>query len=126
MGNTVRAPEPASPGPLTIQADDRSAVVVVSVAGEVDILTAPQMRAAVDDAVARLDGRTLVVDLSGVTFFGSPGLQILAVTASRVREPGGAAGLRVVAAYAALRPIRITGLGAVLRLYDTAEAALSG
>ena len=49
-----------------------------------------------------------------------------AVAANRVREPGGAAGLRVVAAHAALRPIQITGLDAVLRLYETAEEALAG
>jgi anti-sigma B factor antagonist len=127
MGDTEKDRTPSFPaGSLTVHAEDRPDAVVLVVVGEVDTLTAPQLRAVVDDAVARLDDRPLVLDLTGVTFFGSSGLQILALTANRVREPDGSSGLRVAAAYATLRPIQLTGLDAVLRLYDTAEAALAG
>ncbi len=125
MGNADESHESSLPaGAISVHTDERSGAVLVAVAGEVDIVTAPRLRAAVDDALARLAGRTLVLDLSGVTFFGSQGLHILAATATRVREAGGAAGLRVVATRVALRPIQITGLDVLIRLYETAEETL--
>lgn len=113
---------------LTVEVDERPAAVVITVAGEVDMLTAPQLRTAVDDAIARLAGRVLVLDLARITFFGSPGLQVLAIAAGELRRDDAAPGLRVATggAHAVLRPVQITGLDAVLRLYDTVDAALAG
>jgi anti-sigma B factor antagonist len=105
--------------------DERPGALVVVVAGEVDMLTSPQLRMAIDEALAKLADRALVIDLTGVTFFGSPGLQVLAVAAIRVRRAGEEAALRVVATHVALRPIQITGLDSVVRLYDTTDAALA-
>jgi anti-sigma B factor antagonist len=55
-------------------ADGRRHVVAVS--GEIDLATAPQLRAALDDA---LDAgpRELCVDLGGTTFMDSTGLHVL-------------------------------------------------
>lgn len=52
--------------------------VVVSVPGEIDALTAPQLLPAIERCVA--DGpppRLPLVDLTSVTFLGSPGLKAL-------------------------------------------------
>ena len=59
-------------------------VVVLAVFGEIDIVTAPDLDAAVARALAA-PVRHLVVDLSGVTFFGSLGLATLIRTADARR-----------------------------------------
>ena len=125
MGEEQGDEAPLPPGALTVRTDERPGALVVVVAGEVDMLTSPQLRMAIDEALVKLGDRALVVDLSGVTFFGSAGLQVLAVAAIRIRRAGEEAALRVVATHVALRPIQITGLDSVVRLYDTTDAALA-
>ncbi|HEX6405227.1 MAG TPA: anti-sigma factor antagonist [Pseudonocardiaceae bacterium] len=104
---------------------DQTHALVVTVAGEIDQSTVERLRAAVTTAFDQLrDGEILVIDLTAVTFFGSPGLQALVdVTdaAQQRREP-----LRIVVDHnrPVIRPLQITGLGNVLALYDTVEQAL--
>jgi anti-sigma B factor antagonist len=99
--------------------------LVVTVAREIDRFTVQRLRAAVAAAFDQLrDGEILVVDLTGVTFLGSPGLQALVdVTqaAQQRREP-----LRLVVGHTrpVIRPIQVTGLDKVLALFDTIEQAL--
>jgi hypothetical protein len=69
-----------------------------------------------------LSGERLVVGM--VAGGRSDRLGTLAGEVDIVREAGGAAALRVVATRAALRPIQITGLDALIRLYETAEETL--
>lgn len=80
--------DPAADGPattrvpararlLTVTVDERDEAVVLSVTGEVDGLTAPRLHDAVCGAYDHLDGRVLVVDLTAVRLFGSPGLHVL-------------------------------------------------
>ena len=104
--------------------DQREAVVVM-VAGEIDILTVDRVRAAVTAGFDQLpDGASLVIDLSKVTFLGSPGLQALveaARAARRRREP-----LRIVVdnTRPVIRPIELVGLDDLLALFGTVEEAL--
>jgi anti-sigma B factor antagonist len=99
--------------------------LVLRVAGELDVLTIDRFRAAVGAGLDQLpDGGILVIDLAGVTFLGSPGLQALVNAtraASRRREP-----LRIVvdANRSVIRPIRLTGLDDVLALFHSVEEAL--
>jgi anti-sigma B factor antagonist len=99
--------------------------LVITVAGEIDQFTVNRLRTAVNAGFNELrGGEILVVDLTAVTFFGSPGLQALVdVTeaAKQRREP-----LRIVVDHnrPVIRPLQITGLGDVLALYDTVEQAL--
>ncbi len=51
-------------------------VIVVSVAGELDLATAPQLRAYLVDNTASRPAH-LVLDLSGVTFLASNGIRLL-------------------------------------------------
>jgi anti-anti-sigma factor len=52
---------------LTVQTEQRADVVVVSVAGELDMATAPQLQDQISDLLER--GRTrLVFDLAEVSF----------------------------------------------------------
>jgi anti-sigma B factor antagonist len=83
-------------------------VVVVAVAGEVDMATAPM---AENFVLRRLDDQvhSLVLDLSGVTFLGSTGINLL-ITLHAACEAVGAE-LRLVAnTKVVLRPLELTDL----------------
>jgi anti-anti-sigma factor len=85
-------------------------VVVVTVAGEVDLSTVGLLTNAMTAAhPASRSPRTLVVDLSAVTFFGAAGLTSLVIAYHHCREQGTA--LQIVANHrAVLQPLEITGL----------------
>lgn len=93
--------------------------VVVGVSGEVDLAGAPLLRRCLDDLPD--DVRGVVLDLSGVLFFGAAGLSALAhVSATATRR-----GLRraLVCPSVVLRPMRMTGLDVGMPLCaDRAEA----
>lgn len=95
-------------------------VVTVSVAGAVDLLTAPSVGEALESA--QRDGRLIVLDLRRVEFLGSAGLSVLVDAARRAGESDGR--LAILATnHAVVRAVQVTGLDAVLRLFaDPAEA----
>ena len=102
-----------------------SQALVVTVAGEIDGFTVDRLRAAVAAGFDHLRaGEILVIDLTDVTFLGSPGLQALVEitrTARQRREP-----LRIVVddTRPVIRPIQLTGLDDILALFNTVEQAL--
>ena len=99
--------------------------LVVTVAGEIDVLTVDRLRAAVAAGFEQLpDEATLVIDMTDVTFLGSPGLQALvdATRAARRRsEP-----LHIVVDHTrpVIRPIELAGLDDVLALFHTVDQAV--
>jgi anti-sigma B factor antagonist len=97
--------------------------VVVTVAGEVDMLSAPQVAEAIHTALAARPA-ALIVDLSKVAFLASAGMTVLMTAQAEVVPPTRFA---VVADGAATsRPIKLTRLDSVLSLYGTLDSALSG
>ena len=62
---------------ITISTDRVADTVVVTVDGEVDILSGPPLRRALADAVDEHDGRPVVIDLTRVTLLSSTGLAVL-------------------------------------------------
>ncbi len=66
-----------------VQVDD--GLAVVSVAGEIDLHTAPELSALMNEAVAAR-ARRVVVDLSGVVFMGASGLTVLLAAAKGLRD----------------------------------------
>ncbi|MCG8917278.1 STAS domain-containing protein [Actinokineospora sp. PR83] len=93
--------------------------VVVSVTGEVDLATAPQLEAELSDALATPGATGVRVDLAGVEFMDSAGLRVL-VAALRTAEEGGRT-LTLAAPHDRVRRIiEITGLSEVFGLAGTA------
>lgn len=96
---------------------------VVDVVGEIDLYTAPLLRAALNEAVA--DGaRRIVVDMTGTQFLDSTGLGVLVGGLKRVRTVDGDLEL-VCSSEKILKVFRITGLLKVFVLHANLEAALS-
>jgi anti-sigma B factor antagonist len=63
--------------------------VVVAVSGEVDLATIPQLHDVLTKALTQHSGRTLVVDLDGVTLLDDTGLGVLLGAAGSARQAGG-------------------------------------
>ena len=87
---------------------------VLAVAGELDIGTSERLEAELD-ALLEQGARRLVVDLLGVTFFGSVGLALLTRAAKRTRAVGGEC-IVVSDDPRILRVFEITGLDRILRI----------
>jgi len=93
--------------------------IVVSVSGEVDVLTASALQDALAAAAAdtsQAGTPQVVVDLSGVEFLDSTGLSALVFGLKRARERGG--DLSVVCQHRQiLKVLDITGLSRILQVY---------
>jgi anti-sigma B factor antagonist len=98
--------------------------LVLEVAGEIDVYTAPQLR---ERLISLVDGgeRHVVVDLGRVEFLDSTGLGVLVGALKRLRGAGGELFL-VCGQERLLKIFRITGLDRVFTLYPTVAAATSG
>lgn len=99
-----------------------SGIAILSVRGAVDMLSAPQLEAAI--CAARETAPVgLIVDLTEVDFLASVGMSVLI----EAQEQAAATSLRfgVVADGAATsRPMRLLGIDAVLTLHPTLAEAL--
>ena len=89
---------------------------VITVVGEIDVATAPQLRESLHAVIAQGQA-TVVLDLLGVTFLDSTALGVLVGGLKRCRELGGE--LYIVVTDARLRKIfEITGLNKVFPIVD--------
>jgi anti-sigma B factor antagonist len=106
---------------ITIDTHEHDPWTVISVAGEVDVVAAPELRTEIVRVVS--EGSTAVVlDLSGVVFIDSFGLGVLVGAVKRIQSHDGR--LRVVIGEARVRAVlELTGLDRVLELHDTVESA---
>lgn len=97
-------------------------VCVVSVAGTVDMLTAPQLEAAITTAAASTPS-AVVVDLTAVDFLASAGMGVL-VAAHAELSP--AVRFAVVAdGPTTSRPLKLVGIAEVVELFITLDEALA-
>jgi anti-sigma B factor antagonist len=91
--------------------------VVVTVSGDVDVVTAPRLRQRLLDLVE--SGQTdLMVDLRPTEFIDSSGLSSLVAAAKRARERGGDVGL-VCPPSNVRRLLEIAALDRMLQVVDT-------
>jgi anti-sigma B factor antagonist len=117
----VRGPvlEESMTEPISVQARIAENCAIVAVTGEVDIATAPALRAAIDAVVA--DGaRRVVVDLAAVGFMDSSGLNVLVGVVKHL----GFGSLGVVATQANIRRVfSISGVDAIIPLFASVDEA---
>lgn len=123
VGSSPHLPGYATVGPVDfrVEAQPQGALTVVTVEGELDVHTAPQLSSALDGIYA--SGQAVVVDLSGVPFMDSTGLSVFVTALKRTKEADGQLGL-VVTEPAVLKVFTITGLDTVLAVHDSLDAAL--
>lgn len=107
---------------LSIAIEQADGAAVVTVAGEVDALTAPQLAEAIDTAWQRQPD-LVVVDLVEVGFLASAGLATLVTAHQQAREHR--ATLRVAAGdRVTFRPIHLTGVDEEIAVFESRQEAL--
>ncbi|MEV4753567.1 STAS domain-containing protein [Micromonospora sp. NPDC049559] len=106
---------------LTVQTEQRGDAVVVSVAGELDMATAPQLQDQITDLLDK--GRAkLIFDLAEVSFCDSTGLSVFVRAKNSCDEAGGE--VRLAAPQrGVLRILEVSGLVEVLRTFPTVDEA---
>jgi anti-anti-sigma factor len=123
---------------MTLSTTRVGSVAVITVTGELDLLTARELMTAVDETLEWPDLTGVVVDLTAVSFLGSSGLGTLAELATRTTAPAGTGGyrseppapvppLRLVAPpenAAVRRPWETMNLQLILQLHPDLESAL--
>ena len=98
--------------------------MVVEVSGELDLHSAPQLRAEIARTIENYAPPRIVVDLSGVTFLDSTGVGVLVGAFKRAREAAGT--LHFCSPQSRVRRVfEITGLLGALPLFETRDAALA-
>lgn len=98
----------------TLQIEDRDLVTIATIAGEIDVSNAGQVR----EVLAELRPRALVVDLTALRYLDSAGIAML----DAVRRTGD---LRLVLSSDSTiaRTLEITGLMQLIDTYPSVEAA---
>ena len=109
--------ETSAPAPdfeVTATMTDRKATVTVR--GEVDVYTAPQLRDRLYNVLA--DGaEAVILDLAGMSFIDSTGLGVIVGTLKRLRESGGDLTLRAPTR-STRKVLEITGLNRIIEIED--------
>lgn len=107
----------------SVTSTDVAGVPLVTVTGEVDEYNIDPARTELCRQLA-LHPNALVLDLAGVTFFGSAGLALLVET-YQVAAGQGTVVAVVAPQRAVLRPMQVTGVDQVLKVYKALPRALA-
>ncbi|MFJ9113430.1 STAS domain-containing protein [Streptomyces sp. NPDC102283] len=107
--------------PLTITAREAATGPVIEIAGDLDYDTAPELRKVVDGLTGAA-GRLLVLDLAGLRFCDSSGINALLSARNLTIEQGGHIALAAVPANTA-RILGIVGLDQVFTIHPDAATA---
>jgi anti-anti-sigma factor len=111
----------ATPARLDVRRVDHPLGIVLTLAGELDLATAPVLQERLDATLHR--GAVVVIDLSRLRFIDSSGLGMLVQAERQLRESGGQLVL-VRGPRAAHRPFELTGLDSYFEFCDSPSAGL--
>jgi anti-sigma B factor antagonist len=110
---------------LVLSAEQRDDNLVVTVAGDLDIVTSPALDECLKNSQSHGNRVSRVVlDLSGVDFMDTSALAVIVGHWKRLEAAGGSLAL-AGARYRYTKTLWITGLADRLSLYDSVEAALT-
>jgi anti-sigma B factor antagonist len=101
----------------------RDGIDVIDVAGEIDVSTAPRLRALLIDLTSK-NSCHLVVDLAKVQFLDSAGVGVLVGAAKRARANDSSLVL-VCTQARILKVFKITGLTKVFAIHETVDQAIA-
>jgi anti-sigma B factor antagonist len=107
---------------LRISSERRADSVIISVGGELDIVTSRQL----DESLtrARRKDRWIILDLSDVDFMDTSSLAVVVGHWKRLQAAGGVLAL-AGARYRQTKTLWITGLAERLPMYDTVDEAVA-
>ncbi|MFL6145712.1 MAG: STAS domain-containing protein [Labedaea sp.] len=114
-----------SPGEMAVTRGWIGDALIVTVHGEIDLITAPDLCSAVITALHDAGTKPCILDLTEVGFLGSAGLSALVKTASTAEHREQPLGIVVDSNRPVIRPLQVTGLDEVLALFHTVDEALA-
>jgi anti-sigma B factor antagonist len=120
MSDPYASPTPRRSFRLALDQLDR--VTVVKLEGDLDLASAPELRATLTDVLRKGSGR-LVLDFSGVAFADSTGLSVL-IGVQRRLGPDERLALAAVR-HEVLRLLELSGLAGTFRIFPTFDAAIA-
>lgn len=98
-------------------------LTILSVSGELDLVTAPQLTESIDAVITEHTPAALIIDLTGVPFLASMGMTVLVQTCERL---GRTTRFAVVAdGPATSRPLTMMGLDDTFALYSDLGSAVA-
>jgi anti-anti-sigma factor len=109
---------------MKITNQDTASGPVLAVIGDLDYVSAPELRTRIGALVLK-PGQRLVLDLAGLSFCDSSGITALIVGHHHAQASHAEAVLAAVPDHT-LRTLRIVGLDQLFALYPDAEAAVQG
>jgi anti-sigma B factor antagonist len=105
---------------LNVSSTSQGGHAVVTASGELDLYTAPRLQTVLASLLRERVDR-VVVDLSGIEFCDSTGMNVLLSAMKRLKEQGGT--LELAAPRPAVRRIlQVTGLDTVFSVHDAVPA----
>lgn len=110
-------PEPPS---CVVGEEWRGRVVVITVAGDLDLLTAPDLEACIEVAL-RKQPTAMIIDLSSVDFLASRGMEVL--LGARDSAPADVDVFVVADGPATSRPLRLIGIPELVPLFANVDEA---
>ena len=113
---SLRTDEPLGPGELTMRSERDGDVHTIALFGELDLATADAVEQELQ-RVERSDARTIVLDLSGLTFMDSTGVRLLVNANTRSRTDNCRLSLRRGPA-AVQRVMELSGVADLLPFAD--------
>lgn len=108
---------------LTIEQSERGPWTLISVAGEIDLFTSPQLRERVLASAAG-DGVLIALDFSQVGFVDSSGLGVIVACLKHLRENGGDLAVISPDGSAFAKLLALTGLDGPVRRVPSASDLL--
>lgn len=107
---------------FAVRLTERDDMVVVTITGELDMLTVPRAAPVLNEGVAR--GKPMVIDMSGLSFFSSAGLSLLVQLNEQRQDPP--LDVRLVADQrVVVLPLELTGLRDLFPIHATLDEALA-
>jgi anti-sigma B factor antagonist len=109
---------------LKVSTRSQGSRTIMSLGGEIDLYTAPRLHGELFSVLSGDSPVQVIVDMSGVEFCDSTGMNVLLAAHRKAREQGG--DLELAAPRPAIRKIlQVTGLESVFTVHDD-PAAVAG
>ena len=106
----------------SLSAESRGDTVIITISGDLDIVTSPQLDECLTEAEA--DHTRIILDLGEVSFLDTIALAVIVGHWKKAEARGGTLAL-ARARYRYTKTLWITGLADKLTLYDTVDAGLA-
>lgn len=109
---------------MQIATAEREGVVILSPAGRIDTLSAPELEQAINYIINE-GTRKILLDFSAVSYISSGGLRVLLSTAKKLKNPGDRYGLCCLSAEVH-KILRLAGFTSIFSIFSSEGEALAG